>query len=267
MKTLFLYVCCLISVSLSAQTTVNKSYPVTAGQAVSFSFDRPKSIHISTWDRNEVSVKAVVSINQGDNDTAFELVNETENGRLIIRNNIKNLNSLPKVYTVMRDGNKTTFRSKEDYQTYVSQNRSGYQWTSEGVDIDVSIEINVPANSPLDVYSLFGSVAMENVTGPVSIKTTHGGIDVKMNQNPKGPVSLISVHGHVDVSMSPAANVNLKMSTTHGEILASPDFRIDMDKTMSQMVNYSNKINGKLNAGGADITLSSTHNKIYLRKS
>ena len=123
--------------------------------------------------------------------------------------------------------------------------------------------------SEIEVSVQYNKVNLENVTGPLTIKAVYGGVDVKFGQNIKGPVSLVSVYGYVDVSMSPATKANLKMNTSWGEILASSDFKIDIEKTGSgDMVSYSdNNIKGKLNGGGIDITLSSSYGKVYLRKS
>ncbi len=120
--------------------------------------------------------------------------------------------------------------------------------------------------SEIEVSVLYNKVKLDNVTGPLSIKTIHGSIDAKLGDNLKGPISIVSVHGHVDVAMPTTTKANLKLSTNYGEIFAASDFKIEMDKANTEMVSYSNKVRGKLNGGGTDITLSSDHNKIYLRK-
>lgn len=119
----------------------------------------------------------------------------------------------------------------------------------------------------IEVSVQYNKVDLENVTGPLTVKAVYGGVDVKFGQNIKGPISLVSVYGHVDVSMSTAAKANLKLNTSWGEILASSDFKIDIEKS-GDMVSYSdNQIKGKLNGGGVDMTLTSNYGKVYLRKS
>jgi hypothetical protein len=71
MRTIFIWLCCIIATGAAAQTVVNKSYPVKPGQTVELEFDYPKVIRVSTWDKNEVSVTAKVSINDGENDALF----------------------------------------------------------------------------------------------------------------------------------------------------------------------------------------------------
>ncbi|MDZ7649610.1 MAG: hypothetical protein U5K54_21975 [Cytophagales bacterium] len=50
---------------LAAQSPVNKTYAVTAGENISLRFDYPELIKISTWDKNEISITGTVSINSG----------------------------------------------------------------------------------------------------------------------------------------------------------------------------------------------------------
>ena len=73
MKILTTAACCLFTMLLTAQSTVTKTYPVKAGETVELNFDYPKIVRVSTWDKNEVSIVAKVSINDGQNDDAFVL--------------------------------------------------------------------------------------------------------------------------------------------------------------------------------------------------
>ena len=117
----------------------------------------------------------------------------------------------------------------------------------------------------LDVSTVHNSVELTNVTGPMDIKTVHGNIDAALTASLKSPVSITSVHGHVDVALPTTIKANLRMGTSWGEILVDPDFKIEIDRS-GNMVKYSDRVSGKINGGGIDIDLGSTHNNIYLRK-
>ncbi len=119
--------------------------------------------------------------------------------------------------------------------------------------------------SEIEVSTLHNSVELENVTGPLTIKTVHGDIDASFGPNIKNPLSIVSVHGHVDVALPVGTKANLKLGTVYGEIFVDPDFKIEVEKS-GGMVKYSDNVTGKINGGGLDITLSSTHNNVYLRK-
>jgi hypothetical protein len=58
---------------------------------------------------------------------------------------------------------------------------------------------------------------------------------------------------------------NFKLGTTWGEIFVDPEFKLEIDKS-GNFVKYSNKISGKMNGGGTEIELASTHDNVYLRK-
>jgi predicted membrane protein len=118
----------------------------------------------------------------------------------------------------------------------------------------------------IEVSCQYNSVELENATGPVTIKTIYGGVDAVFGNVIKDPISIVSVYGHVDVTVPETTKANLRMNTSYGEILVAPEFKIDIDKQGS-MVNYSDKISGKLNGGGnLDIDLTANYGKVYLRK-
>lgn len=117
----------------------------------------------------------------------------------------------------------------------------------------------------IEVSTVHNEVYLDNVTGPMTINTVHGDIEASFNANMKNPISIISVHGHVDVSLPVSTKANLKMGTSYGEIFVDPEFKIDIEKS-GNMIKYSDNVSGKINGGGLDVTLSSTHNSVYLRK-
>src|SRR5687767_2235808 len=137
MKTIIGIMMSLFTGVLVAQTPVNKSYPVSAGQKISFRFDYPELVKITTWDKNEISIEGVVSINGGENDDAFELTQSTSGNTIRIENEIKNMKELPHRITVTRGGEKIVFKNKAEYRKYCDENGKNFSTTSMGVDIDV----------------------------------------------------------------------------------------------------------------------------------
>lgn len=124
--------------------------------------------------------------------------------------------------------------------------------------------VNLP--NEIEVDAQYNSIELDNVTGPLTVKTIYGHVDAKLDAAMKGPISIVSVYGYVDIAMPTSAKVNLKMSTSYGEIFADPDFKIEIER-QGDLVSYSNKVNGKLNGGGIAIDLSCNYGKVYLRKS
>jgi hypothetical protein len=120
--------------------------------------------------------------------------------------------------------------------------------------------------SEIEISTVHNGVHLENVTGPMTVKTVHGEIEAEFGSNIKSPISIVSVHGLVDITIPAATKANMNLSTSYGEIFVDPAIKIEFDGQKEWTVYGSNKVNGKVNGGGLDFTLSSTHNNIYLRK-
>lgn len=119
--------------------------------------------------------------------------------------------------------------------------------------------------SEIESSTVHSGIHLENVTGPMNIKTVHGEIEANFNAGIKSPVRLVSTHGPVDITLPQAVKATMTMSTTYGEIYVDPAFKLEME-TKGDLVKYSsNSVNGKINGGGLEIELKSTHNSIYLR--
>jgi hypothetical protein len=128
---------------------------------------------------------------------------------------------------------------------------------------DVTIK-NV--ESEIEVSTVHNGVHLENVTGPMNVKTVHGEIEADFNANLKSPISLTSVHGLVDVTIPLATKATMNMNTTWGEIFVDPALKLEIEPKTEWVKYGSGKVNGKINGGGLEFTLASTHNSVYLRK-
>jgi predicted membrane protein len=118
----------------------------------------------------------------------------------------------------------------------------------------------------IETSTVHNGIHLENVTGPMTIKTVHGEIEADFSAGIKSPIILSSQHGLVDVTLPAAVKATMSMKTNFGEIFVDPAFKLEVDNS-GDMVKYSsNKVSGKINGGGIDIQLNSTHSNIYLRK-
>lgn len=120
--------------------------------------------------------------------------------------------------------------------------------------------------SEIEISTVHNDVHLDNVTGPMAVKAVHGDIDVIFSENIKNPVSIVSAHGAVDVTIANSAKLNIAMSTSYGEIFVDPAIKIEFESKDDWKVYGSNKVKGKINGGGLEFTLSSSHDNIYLRK-
>lgn len=120
-------------------------------------------------------------------------------------------------------------------------------------------------SNEIEVDAQYNSIELNNVTGPLTIKTIYGHVEAILDAAMKGPISIVSIYGYVDLSIPATTKANLNMSTSYGEVLADPAFKIDIDR-QGEMIRYSDRVSGKINGGGIAIDLSCNYGKVYLRK-
>jgi hypothetical protein len=197
--------------------------------------------HDKEEDARAKGLRAINSLGLEDN-TGLG-INVTEKDGVVEVNQLKKMNS-PDVKILVPKGVIVSFEHESQYG-------------GKAVFKNMENEIEVSAN--------YNSVELENVTGPLTVKSIYGGVDAVFNQNIKGPISIVSIYGHVDVALPVTTKANLKLSTSYGEIFVAPDFKIEIEK-QGDMLRYSDRVNGKINGGGMNIDFRSDYGKIYLRK-
>jgi len=220
-----------------AQTVINRTYPIKAGQQLSLKFDYPV-VKISTWDKNEVSVTAKVSINGGEHDSAFTLQDQTTAGTLEISDLIKDKDKLPRRYTIWQDGQKTTFKTLEEFKAY--RDKKDVRSYSEGTDIDIKLEIKVPVHIATNIKATYGIVELVDFNAPISVDAKYGGIDASLIKNQVGQI---------------------KATTNYGRIYSN----LDLVLTDKKQENFLTSITAEPGKGPAYV-FESTYGKIYLRK-
>jgi hypothetical protein len=233
-------ICSLVMITATAQTVVSRSYAVKAGDKVELNFDYPQVVKVSTWDKNEVSVIARVSINDGQNDSAFVLEDRSDNGTITISNKIKDLKNLPHRYTVIHDGKKTVFRSKDEFREFNRTVTGSHYMSSDGVDMEITVEVKVPANTATNIKATYGMVELVNFNASANVNATYGGIDATVAQANTG---------------------KLQATTSYGQIYSNLDLKLT-DKTEKDFFTSITAEPGK----GPTYILKSTCGKIYLRK-
>jgi hypothetical protein len=187
----------LVTGVLLAQTPVNKTYPVTADQKISFRFDYPELVKISTWDKNEISIVGTVIINQGESDDAFELLQSNTGSTLYIENKIRNLKDLPKRITVTRGAEKLTFKTEADFKKYCKETGTDFNVKSWGVDMDILLEIKVPRNMETKLECVYGLAEVKSFSGPLSVEATYGGVDVSVQERTTGELTAETSYGQI----------------------------------------------------------------------
>jgi hypothetical protein len=209
MKTHITLACCLIAASASAQTIVSKTVPVQKGQKIKMRFDYPELVKVSTWDKNEISFVGRVSINDGENDDAFRLDVNTSGTEVSLRNEIKDMDKLPHRITIVRDGEKITFRNEAEWRKYREEHGGRNSMMNNGIDMDIQLEIKVPKNTETFVESVYGVVEVKDFTGPITVEATYGGIDASLAESTLGELIAETNYGHI------YSNLNVKFNNTN----------------------------------------------------
>lgn len=240
MKTLIVIFISLFTGALVAQTPVNKSYPVSSGQKISFRFDYPELVKISTWDKNEISIQGLVIINGGESDDAFALTQSVSGNTIRIENEIRNLKELPQRITIRRGAEKITFKTKADYRKYCEEHGKDFNTTNWGVDMEIVLEIKVPKSMETQLESIYGMVEVKNFQGPLSVDATYGGVDVAVQEKTTG---------------------ELIAETGYGQIYTN----LDMKFTGSEFEDFHTVVKVKPGTGPR-YSFESKYGNVYLRK-
>ena len=179
------------------QTSINKVIPVKSGQKIEMHFDYPELIKVSTWDKNEISIQGTVSINGGENDDAFALLTDDNGSAISIKNEIRNMKSLPHRITIVEGAQKIVFRNKEELKKYQAEHGKNYSHMSYGLEMDIVLEIKVPKNMATRVESVYGMVEIKDFIGPLSVDATYGGVDAALTERSIGEITAETNHGEI----------------------------------------------------------------------
>ena len=244
MKYAYTFVVVLIlTLSASAQTQVNKSIAVQSGQKIALKFDHPEMVRISTWDKSEISIQGTVSINNGENDDAFELQTNTAGNTVVIQNIIRDLKKLPQRITVVRDGQKMVFHDKEALKKYQNEHGKSFENQSWGVEMEIILEIKVPRNVETTIESTYGMVEVKDFNGPLTATSTYGGVDAAVKEKMMG---------------------ELIAETNYGQIYSNLDVKFTGENSKEE--NFHTYVTAKPGTGPR-YSFESKYGNVYLRKS
>ncbi len=248
-KVLFtLIITLLFETAIVAQNNFSKSIPVSQNQKVYMEFQYPELIKVSTWDKNEILFTGQVSINLGKNNDAFEIKVQESDQNLNIESLIRDKDKLPRNIVINKDGQKYLFEgadwnSPALQKFYEEHGRDNISWVSNGIDIDVTLEIKIPRHIELDIYSKHGMIEILDLPATLTANSKHRG---------------------VDLSVPTGAKYKFELNTKHGDVYTNLDLDFDKGNRKSKPYNWS-RIVASLNGGDKKITLETQHGNLYLR--
>jgi len=230
MRTIIIILALIFAIPLSAQRHVETSVVVKQNQNIFLDFKFAQNIKVEQWNKNEVSVKAEVYIDNGRGNEAFSFITDT-------------------------DG--STLEVSSDYGDYFKNKWKDKSRHYEDSRTEIMYIVYVPENFDLKIKSISGSVESDSFKGNLRTDLVSGNVIIK---DYNGELKLKTVSGDLDVAMS-KAEVNAKTLT--GTIYSN--LEIDMETKGKR--NYGhNKIIGTINNGGNLVKMETVSGDIYLRK-
>lgn len=241
-----LFFCGVIS---HAQTKIEKTIPVKAGQKLVLNFDYPE-LTLQTWDKNEVLIKGTVSINRGENDAAFELQVNTDK-EITVTSVIKDKENIPQRIVIKKGDIEYFFKAKDfndpEIQKFLEENGHEYTYMSNGIIREIKLEVFVPKNMETSVLAKYGMVEVKSFNAPLTIDAKYGGVDATISTSSTGLLTARS---------------------RYGEILTNLDIKFDQAKFADKSARFQDKwteISAKLGSG-PPYFIESKYGKVYLRK-
>ena len=176
----------------------------------------------------------------------------------------------------------------------VEEKNNRVEVTTESWKGPVDLTIRVPRNFSLKVSTVNdGDITIDNVAGELEVTNVNG--DITLNQvagsavantvngdlratftgiTAGAPMAFSTLNGKVDVTLPANARAALKMKSDRGEVYS--DFDVALTKGQPKVARTSQDglsrlrtddwTYGKINSGGAELTLKTFNGNIFLRK-
>lgn len=78
----------------------------------------------------------------------------------------------------------------------------------------------------MDISLQYENCKLTNVTGPLSIKTLSGNVEIVLNNEFKSPVSIYTVRGFIDMTVQENSKADVEMRTMRGTIYADKNLKL-----------------------------------------
>ncbi|MBD3906924.1 hypothetical protein NAL32_19950 [Chryseobacterium sp. Ch-15] len=240
MRTVLTLAVSLVFGLTAAQTAINKTFSTDKNQKISLKFDYPELIKISTWDKSEVQILGTVNINENESNNAFQIKESKEGNSLVIEGKIAEMKNIPRRIKVEKDNKKLIFKTREEYQKYCKENDVTFDSMTDGVDVDIKLQIKVPKHLLTQIESQYGLVEVKDFGGTINVNAIYGGIDATVLDKNVGKLSAETHFGKI------YSNLDAKFTGKD-----SDDFRTLVTATFGN---------------GPQYNLESKYGNIYLRK-
>ncbi len=212
-----------------SQKIIEKKLSYLPSQLVNLNLKFADSIQVRYWDKAEVSVRIVVTINNGRLNDALLVETASTDQEVSLKTDF--------------DKERIKQGKAEDCpgnQRSWSTDRNG---THYSVCSDINYQVYLPRKAKLNIETISGNIDIEGATEGVTAKT---------------------ISGYVDMNWPNAKGANLALKTITGEVYSDLNIDFRGKKEKHPIVGYL--LEGTLNGGGPAVRLESISNNVYLRR-
>ncbi len=128
----------------------------------------------------------------------------------------------------------------------------------------------------LEINGGNGSITLRNVSGTAVVHTMNGEIEAVLSKvSPDKPLSFSNMNGDIDITLPADIKASLKMKSQMGNIYSDFDVSLKAVSRIGETVkgeqgqsgiSFAQGIFGTINGGGPEITLTTFHGDIFIRK-
>lgn len=201
MKTKLILGFTVYSIIAFSQTQVEKHIAVQPGNKLIMNFDYPELIKLQTWDKNEILITGTVSINDGENNSAFELQIKQEGNTVTVTSAIKDKESLPRRIVIKKGDTEYVFRANNmndpEIQKFFTDHGREYSYMSNGLLQHITLNVFVPEQMNTEMESKFGMVEIGNFSAPLAVAAKHGGVDATITKTTTGEITARTQFGEI----------------------------------------------------------------------
>lgn len=243
MKKHLLFIGLLLTFSnLTAQKKVVKNVPSTNIEDVYVHLKFAQNITVKNWNKNEISIEAIVDINDNKYNDKFSLIG----------NKIGNTYEIKSAFGDLFTKHKNTVTI-----THNNEKCNGYNFCTNHNNVVVNYVIYTPEKMELKIKSISGSVIADKYVGVLNLDLISGNITIKKHSK---DMDLKTISGDIDMFVSDAT---FEAKTLTGGIYS--DLDIDFDKLKKKKY-FGSKIIATIKNGTASLKLNTISGDIYLRK-
>ncbi len=240
---------CLVVISAAAQ-----EYKQSLESVAWVKIESKGKVVIKTHDKPELLIRGGSALTTPEKAKGLQLVGENGSDNTKVG------------FYVLKDGNslivRNLRRSENETAEIFLPSTQNISVTGDGLN---DIEINGFSGEIEATAEIVGNIRVVDVTGPVTLNSNTGTVEVVFNKvNQKSPISISTATGEIDVTLPKDTAADLSLHSTMGEIYSNFELSVP-DKNGLKAIS-TQKIVGSINNGGVKIQLNSATGNIYLRK-